>query len=106
MYNDEAGRAHSLAQQCQQANEATAAAHAETQKALEQVQEANCEARASQMANMRLVDELQRAHQESKDLLIENVRCNLASDVLHSSNRLFQELKPSWITLSLSNRSV
>ncbi len=74
MYNDEAGHAHSLAHQVQQANEATAAADNETRKALERVEAAKCEAREIQMSNMRLVDELQQARQESKELLIDNVR--------------------------------
>ncbi len=75
MYNDEAGHAQSLAQQCQQANDATAAADSETRKALERVEAAKSEAREIKMANMRLVDELQQARQESKDLLIDNARC-------------------------------
>jgi len=74
MYNDEAGHAHSLAHQVQQANEATAAADNETRKALERVEAAKCEAREIKMSNMRLVDELQQARQESKELLIDNVR--------------------------------
>lgn len=74
MYSDEAGHAHSLAHQVQQANEATAAADNETRKALERVEAAKCEAREIKMSNMRLVDELQQARQESKELLIDNVR--------------------------------
>lgn len=74
MYNDEAGHATSLTQQCQQANAATAAADSETRKALERVEAAKSEARDIKMANMRLVDELQQARQESKELLIDNVR--------------------------------
>ncbi|DBA97235.1 TPA: hypothetical protein ACH3X1_014983 [Trebouxia sp. C0004] len=79
MYNDEAGHAHSLAQQVQQANEATAAADNETRKALERVEAAKSEARDIKMSNMRLVDELQQARQESKELLIDNVRARDAA---------------------------
>ncbi|KAL0055275.1 hypothetical protein WJX82_009859 [Trebouxia sp. C0006] len=79
MYNDEAGHAHSLAQQVQQANEATAAADNETRKALERVEAAKAEARDIKMSNMRLVDELQQARQESKELLIDNVRARDAA---------------------------
>ncbi|KAL0023049.1 hypothetical protein WJX79_004846 [Trebouxia sp. C0005] len=78
-YNDEAGHAHSLAQQLQQANEATAAADTETRKALERVEAAKSEARDIKMSNMRLVDELQQARQESKELLIDNVRARDAA---------------------------
>lgn len=76
MYNDEAGHAQSLAQQVQQANEATAAAEDETMKALERVEAAKSEARDIKMSNMRLVDELQQARQESKELLVDNARCS------------------------------
>ncbi|KAL3133043.1 hypothetical protein ABBQ38_006949 [Trebouxia sp. C0009 RCD-2024] len=74
MYNDEAGHSHSLMQQCQQANEASAAAQAETSRALERVEAAKAEAREVNMACMRLKDELTQARQESKDLLIDNAR--------------------------------
>ena len=77
MYNDEAGHAQSLAQQCQQANEAMAAAEAETRNALERVEAAKAEARQVDMACMRLKDELLLARQETKDLLIDNARYGL-----------------------------
>ena len=79
MYNDEAGRAHSLMQQCQQANDATAAADAQTQRALERVEAAKAEAREVTMASMRLKDELTQAKQETKDLLIDNARYRLCT---------------------------
>lgn len=78
MYNDEAGHSHSLMQQCQQANEASAAAQAETSRALERVEAAKAEAREVNMACMRLKDELTQARQESKDLLIDNARYELS----------------------------
>ena len=74
MYNDEAGRSQSLMQQWQQANEATAAAEAETRRALERVEAARTEAREVNMASMRLKDELTQSRQEAKDLLIDNAR--------------------------------
>lgn len=74
MYNDEAGHAQSLMQQCQQANDASAAAEADTRKALERVEAAKAEAREVNMACMRLKDELTLARQETKDLLIDNTR--------------------------------
>lgn len=77
MYNDEAGHAQSLMQQCQQANQACAAAEAETSKAQERVEAAKTEAREVTMACMRLKDELTQAHQETKDLLIDNARQGL-----------------------------
>ena len=77
MYNDEAGHAQSLMQQCQQANEERAAAQAETCNALERVEAAKAEAREGNMACMRLKDELMQAHQETKDLLIDNARYDL-----------------------------
>lgn len=64
-------------QQCQQANEASAAAQAETSKALERVEAAKAEAREVNMASMRLKDELTQARQETKDLLIDNARYEL-----------------------------
>ena len=79
MYNDEAGHAQSLMQQCQQANEASAAAEAETRNALERVETAKAEAREVNMASMRLKDELMLARQETKDLLIDNARYALTS---------------------------
>lgn len=85
MYNDEAGHAQSLMQQCQQANQASVAAEAETSKALEHVEAAKAEAREVTMARMRLKDELTQAHQETKDLLIDNARqghCFLQQSIL------------------------
>ena len=79
MYNDEAGHAQSLMQQCQQANESSAAAEAETRNALERVEEAKAEAREVNMASMRLKDELMLARQETKDLLLDNARYGLTS---------------------------
>lgn len=77
MYNDEAGHAQSLMQQCQQANQASAAAEADTRTALERVEAAKAEAREVNMACMRLKDELMQAQQETKDLLIDNARFGL-----------------------------
>lgn len=74
MYNDEAGHAQSLMQQCQQAKEARAAAEGETRRALEHVEAARAEAREVNMASMRLKDELTQSRQEAKDLLIDNAR--------------------------------
>lgn len=70
-------------QQCQQANEGSAAAEVETRQAQERVETARAEAREVNMACMRLKDELTQTRQEFKDLLIDNARYALHLFLVH-----------------------